>query len=424
MKSTKNSIFIYLVSTNHGEFVEQALKSLVNQTERNFDLLLIDNGCDDATFSYFEKYIEAFDNASVHRFQTRQTLQNVANFALKCCQCEFITRLDADDYLHVRAVAELRSAIRHNIDIIYGNFVYIDRLGKVIGRHSRFKLGGNVVHDEPAHGACTLLRTEKMREIGGWRTEFTCQDGFDVWLRLYKGSNIAHVETEIFYYRQLGDSLSRQNRQLIFDTRIRMVLRNREVEGGQKNKNYYLFLLPTFGTDGQLLEAVAKTLRIVEELRLASAGEVEVALGASEENRMLLAHIASSTGMHCYFRTEEEKNGADFFPFVQRIAAIVDADFDTLTVANTESLQVSVDYLRGGAIYLRHFQGRALMTGCRMEKSIFVPKIGGVERLDAGLLEDSRRFVLHKGGMFVFRLDGEPVSRREFLLLELDSEFK
>ena len=38
--------------------------------------------------------------------------------------------------------------------------------------------------DSPAHGACTLFRKNTLINMGGYDENFSCQDGFEIWLRL------------------------------------------------------------------------------------------------------------------------------------------------------------------------------------------------------------------------------------------------
>ena len=69
--------------------------------------------------------------------------------------------------------------------------------------------------DQPAHGACTLVKKENLIDIGGYDEEFNCQDGYYLWIRFIKKYSIRNVNLPLFYYRQHGDSLSTNTKKIL-----------------------------------------------------------------------------------------------------------------------------------------------------------------------------------------------------------------
>ena len=69
--------------------------------------------------------------------------------------------------------------------------------------------------DQPAHGACTMVCTKLLKELGGYSEEFSCQDGYDLWIKLINKSKVEHVQKSLFYYRKHGTSLSTDKSRLL-----------------------------------------------------------------------------------------------------------------------------------------------------------------------------------------------------------------
>ena len=53
----KNLISIYIVSKNYGKFVDKAIKSIFDQTYKNWELFLVSDNSKDNTLKVYKKYI-------------------------------------------------------------------------------------------------------------------------------------------------------------------------------------------------------------------------------------------------------------------------------------------------------------------------------------------------------------------------------
>ena len=72
--------------------------------------------------------------------------------------------------------------------------------------------------DLPAHGACTMYRKEILQNLGSYSEEFTCQDGYDIWIRFIEKYKPYNINIPLFYYRQHSSNLTKSS-QKILDTR-------------------------------------------------------------------------------------------------------------------------------------------------------------------------------------------------------------
>lgn len=223
-------VTVYIPSRNYGDFLAQAIASVRGQLYRDWELFVIDDASQDLTATIAEQASRQDpERIRVIRFETPRGLQQIANHVLGIANGRYIVRLDADDWFDESAlllmVAKLESDTR--LGIVYGNYFFTDRAGRVIGMERRHKLGDeDQAHHLPPHGACTMVRTRLLKAVGGYSEEVDAQDGWELWYKLSSRTIAASLEAPLFYYRQHEESLSRDADRLL-KARARILARAR-----------------------------------------------------------------------------------------------------------------------------------------------------------------------------------------------------
>lgn len=212
-------VTVYIPSRNYGEYAEKAIKSVINQIYNNWELILIDEGSHDSTLSIFNYYKDKHDTKiSIISNEKPIGLQKIANKVLSIAKGKYMIRLDADDWLHEFALEALVHKLENSskAGIAFPNFFYTNEEGKVIGIETRqFNSEIDLSSQLPPHGACTLFETKALKIAGGYTESVNAQDGWDLWLKLYAKIGAIGVDLPLFYYRQHGASLSRDDTRLL-----------------------------------------------------------------------------------------------------------------------------------------------------------------------------------------------------------------
>jgi glycosyltransferase involved in cell wall biosynthesis/CMP-N-acetylneuraminic acid synthetase len=200
-------ITVYVVSHNYGRFLEQAVESVLRQTEPDFELLIIDDGSTDDTAQAIEMYRHA---PRVRTFRTEGIgLPAVCNLALRESRGRYFIRLDADDVFDDNILWVLGHELDRRTDVamVFPDYYLMDDAGRIIGHERREKLyDRNHVFDAPANGACSLIRTSVLRDLGGYREDLGAQDGYDLWNKLLAQHRVGNVNLPLFYYRRHGNN--------------------------------------------------------------------------------------------------------------------------------------------------------------------------------------------------------------------------
>jgi glycosyltransferase involved in cell wall biosynthesis len=212
-------VTVYITNYNYERFIRQSIESVLNQTLQDFELLIIDDGSKDNSKNIIEEYRDHPKITII--YQQNKGLNITNNIAMRAASGTYLMRLDADDYLEPSAL-ETMSAILDadlSLGLVFPDYYYVDIDGIRTGEERRHNFEKEVsLYDQPAHGACTMIRLEFLRRLGGYNESFTCQDGYDLWIKFITHFKVTNITQPLFSYRRHGLNLT-TNEERILDTR-------------------------------------------------------------------------------------------------------------------------------------------------------------------------------------------------------------
>ena len=137
---------------------------------------------------------------------------------------KYLMRLDADDYLDKNALKIMVDALEEDnqLGLVYPNYFIVDENENVLNYRVRIPTQENNVKDNPAHGACTLIRKKFLVSIGGYDESYNCQDGYFLWINFFTKFKVKNIETPLFYYRRHNSNLT-NNSERILTTRSKII---------------------------------------------------------------------------------------------------------------------------------------------------------------------------------------------------------
>lgn len=212
-------VTVYITNYNYGRYIRQAVDSVLTQSMQDFEVLIIDDGSTDDSRAIISEY-EGHPKVRII-FQQNKGLNRTNNIALKASRGRYIMRLDADDFLDPQALLVLSNKLEENanLGLVFPDYYYVDAEGNVTGQERRHDFNAEVgLLDQPAHGACTMIRNRCLQGMGGYCEDFRCQDGYDLWLRFIEKWEVSNVNLPLFYYRRHGTNLT-SNNEMIISTR-------------------------------------------------------------------------------------------------------------------------------------------------------------------------------------------------------------
>ncbi len=224
-------VTVYIPNYNYGAYISTAVESVLCQTFKAFEVIIIDDGSTDDSREIIARY-QTHPQIRII-FQENRGLNQTNNIALKAARGKYIMRLDADDYLDPNALLVMTTVMESEEDLglVFPDYYYVDATGQITGQERRHDFRDDVtLLDQPAHGACTLIRKQALLEVGEYSEVYRCQDGYDLWLRFIEQNKVRNINLPLFYYRRHGENLT-TNSQLILETRARIKKDHAEATG-------------------------------------------------------------------------------------------------------------------------------------------------------------------------------------------------
>lgn len=243
-------ISVYITNYNYARFLKKAIDSVLSQSCHDYELLIIDDGSTDDSKNIIEGYAS---NPKIKIiYQHNKGLNVTNNIAIRAALGKYIIRLDADDYLVSNALEQMSGELEANpeLGMIFPNYYYIDEKDQLIGEVVRHDFDNNKVSllDQPAHGACTMIRTDFLNKIGGYDESFNCQDGYELWIKFTQRYKVTNLKEPLFYYRKHGANLT-SNEEMILQTRAKI---NQKYINKLQTNNNTLAIIPIRGGDKDL----------------------------------------------------------------------------------------------------------------------------------------------------------------------------
>ena len=195
------------------EQVRLGYNDVVNSFFDNNEVILINDGSSDSSLSIIRHFERRLKNITVLNNKDSNGLIKCCNKALEIAQGQYITRLDPDDMFSRYHFLMVDSYLDSDSDIalLYTGYEHMDKFGNI------FEFKGKEI-GEPYHGACCAVKTQSLKDIGGYDEKYSCQDGYYLWLNFKKKYKIKYATDCTWYYRIHGKSMSDKT-QKILDTR-------------------------------------------------------------------------------------------------------------------------------------------------------------------------------------------------------------
>ncbi|HXB71934.1 MAG TPA: glycosyltransferase [Candidatus Acidoferrales bacterium] len=186
---------------NQGEYLREAIASVEQQTFRDFEILVVDDG---STLPESVQTIDSLRCSPVDVIRTaNKGLAAARNTGISRSRGKYILPLDADDkigreYLE-KAVAVLDA--EPGIGIVYCEAEFF---GAVRGRWELPPYAFPDILVSPRIFACAFFRRSAWETAGGYSSEMEAGwEDYDFWLSLIeRGAGVHRIPEVLFYYRQ------------------------------------------------------------------------------------------------------------------------------------------------------------------------------------------------------------------------------
>jgi glycosyltransferase involved in cell wall biosynthesis len=198
---TKPLISIVLPVFNGEDFIDEAIQSVLSQTQTDIELIIVNDCSTDGTSEIVGRYMRIDSRIILFENTQNLNLPSSLNVGFSVAKGLWHTWISHDNSLEKDFLEKMYlTAIQSNADIVYGNYKQIgliEEFGKEVnpGLASELYLGNTI-------GASFLYKSSVFRRLNGYDiTKFMYED-YAFWAEAYlQGFKYCHTEYSGYQYR-------------------------------------------------------------------------------------------------------------------------------------------------------------------------------------------------------------------------------
>jgi len=176
-------VSIIIPTHNRKERLERAVNSVLDQTWRPIEIVVVDDASDDDTPEYLESLQNEHNSVLIIRNETSRGAAVSRNIAISHANGEFITGLDDDDYWRPTRIERLMEEFEEGFSAVcsYDRMV-MDEREAVWKKPTMITLDDLLYYNRV--GNQVLTRKEYIEKVGGYDEELPSAQDYDLWIRL------------------------------------------------------------------------------------------------------------------------------------------------------------------------------------------------------------------------------------------------
>ncbi|MDP7047643.1 MAG: glycosyltransferase [SAR324 cluster bacterium] len=208
-------VTVILPSWNRADWLKKSIDSVLEQTFRDFELIVVDDASTDSTQEILTSYSGKIRSIT---FSKNLGVSAARNAAVKNCDSEWIAFLDSDDFWHPHKLQKqiAQTVIRAECPIHFTDEIWIRNGVRVNPKKKHQKLEGWIF--KPSLELClmspsTVLLRRELFDVHGLFDETLpiCED-YDLWLRLTSQHQVALLNEKLMTrHGGHADQLSRSD---------------------------------------------------------------------------------------------------------------------------------------------------------------------------------------------------------------------
>ena len=194
---------------NKAPYVRKALQSVFDQTYRDFELIVVDDGSTDDSLAKAKESLDGsgIDHQLIH--QDNAGVGTTRNNGVAASRGDFICFLDADDWWEPTFLERMDWLIREYPEAgIYGvNYFIISRGKQRVALH--FPSTGYINYCDcyrklqmPLTSISVAIPQDVFRSMGGFKPHLKLGEDFDLWIRIALARKVAYLDEPLAYYFQ------------------------------------------------------------------------------------------------------------------------------------------------------------------------------------------------------------------------------
>lgn len=203
-------VSVVLPVYNGEKYLSESIESVLQQTYKNWELILVDDGSTDKTAEIAKHFSQMDSRVRYEKNPENLKLPRSLNRGFSLANGDYLTWTSDDNLFYPQALEIMVETIENKqSDFVFASCDLIDAGGKIFDSWEmkekmelRKILGANIV------GACFLYTRKVYEIIGDYDANLFLAEDFDYWQRVFAKFRVSPIEEKLYAYRNHGENLT------------------------------------------------------------------------------------------------------------------------------------------------------------------------------------------------------------------------
>lgn len=215
-KTEKPEITVLMSVFNGQKYLKEAIESILNQTFRNFELLIINDGSSDSSEQIVRSYTDHRIKFVIN--EKNQGLPFSLNRGIELSRGDYIARMDCDDISLPTRLEKQLAFMKANSNIVACG-TWIKSIGDKGGYTNKFLSDPNEIkanllfNTSLAHPSVMMKKNALLKSNLRYNVEHLHFEDYALWVELSKIGNLSNIPEILLLYRLHRDSVSHEHGQ-------------------------------------------------------------------------------------------------------------------------------------------------------------------------------------------------------------------
>lgn len=203
-------VSVVLPTYNRAPILGHAIRSVLDQTCRDFELIVVDDKSKDHTGDV----VGSFDDARIRYVRNEENLKlpRGLNKGFSLSRGRFLTWTSDDNLYAPNALARMAAVLAQGTcDFVYADYFHFTDLDEASGTPldtQRINLPPVPrLEERNSIGACFMYTRRVLETVGVYDPELFLIEDYDYFIRIQKRFRIRHIAEPLYYFRRHDDSL-------------------------------------------------------------------------------------------------------------------------------------------------------------------------------------------------------------------------
>ena len=216
----KVSVIMGVFNPQNLDMIDLSVNSILNQTYKNIEFVICDDGCEKKVSQYLESLKEKDDRIIVIHNSKNMGLAYSLNNCINHASGSYIARQDVDDISREDRIEKQINFLENNISysLVGSNISLFDGNGKYgVFKFPECPTNRDFLFTSPFNHGSIIIRKEILEKNNMYRVSKEtrrCED-YDLFIRLYLDNRVGYnIQEELYFFRE--DKEAKKRRKFIY----------------------------------------------------------------------------------------------------------------------------------------------------------------------------------------------------------------